>query len=171
MGLGLGRCPWGQGRDILWSQVSIHNQGHAEGLERERKRSSHHFHAPPHRSPPRHGTHWYRLLLCCLFWPSLARLGLASLAMSRSEERESRGMSSAKREREPGALPDGSSLAEAFSVCVAATSSLQAKPPEKQQEDGDHPGCPCSSPFLRTPRRPHEPQPFPLGSSSGDEGN
>ena len=44
---------------------------------------------PPCAAPAPHtSTHWYRLLLCCRFWPSLARLGLGSLAMSRSEGRE-----------------------------------------------------------------------------------
>lgn len=39
------------------------------------------------------GTHGYRLLLCGLFWPNLTRLGLASLAMSRSAGRKSRAVS------------------------------------------------------------------------------
>jgi len=53
---------------------------------------------PPGAAPaPRAGTHWYRLLPCCRFWPSLARLGLGSLAMSRSEGRERRGMSAGKK--------------------------------------------------------------------------
>lgn len=61
---------------------------------------------PPGAAPaPRAGTHWYRLLPCCRFWPSLARLGLGSLAMSKSEGRERRGMSAGKESRCQDATP------------------------------------------------------------------
>lgn len=73
---------------------------------------------PPGAAPtPRAGTHWYRLLPCCRFWPSLARLGLGSLAMSKSEGRERRGMSSGKKRGCQHPTPRG---------CVSSTGFLGA---------------------------------------------
>lgn len=91
------RAPSGRGRDIPQSPAG----GWLEQAEGERWRTgggrgARHGTVPslqrvPPTPSPHTGTHWYRLLPCCRFWPSLARLGLGSLAMSRSAGREERG--------------------------------------------------------------------------------
>lgn len=63
---------------------------------------------PPGAVPaPGASTHWYRLLLCCRFWPSLARLGVGSLAMSKSEGGERKEMSAGKKRRCQHPIPHG----------------------------------------------------------------